>query len=263
MSHHEPEISVVLPVHGSRAALAELWQRVHHTLERLSSSWEVIFVEDACPEGSVESLEALAETDSRVVILALARNVGQHEAVRIGLLEARGSSVFVMDADLQDPPEAIEPMLAQLRAGAPAVFAGRLGAYESRFRLTTAAIFKALVTWVARVPHDTGMYVGMSRRTVEKVLRLERRGFYLVAAIGICGVRATSVPVQRALDPTARSGYSGLRRLTLGARLLAWTCACRLGLGLRSEPDPPAAPFRRIQGQAPEGDRRFPMPAAT
>lgn len=253
LSHDHVEISVVLPVYGSRAALAELWRRLHRTLERVSSSWEVIFVEDACPEGSVQSLEALSATDSRITVLALAHNVGQHEAVRIGLLEAGGAFVFVMDADLQDPPEAIEPMLALLRDGAEAVFAGRLGAYESRARLATATVFKTLVTWVAGVPADAGMYVAMNRRTVDKILRSGRRGFYLVAAIGIHGVHAASVPVRRAPDVTARSGYSGLRRLTLGARLLAWTCARRLGVGLRSGPAPAATPFRRITSRATVG----------
>lgn len=239
----------MLPVYGSREVLWELHRRVSAALESHGASWEMILVEDACPEGSVETLEQIAREDDRVVVLALERNVGQHEAVRIGLLHARGVAVVVMDADLQDPPEAIPALLCRLEEGVSAVFAGRRGVYESRERSFTSALFKRILALVCGVPRDAGMHVAVDRRMLEAALANGRRGFYLVAAIGLSGLPMDTVPVVRQTDPTGSSGYSRLRRLRMALRLLGWACVRRLGIGRASaSPEPPEVRYRRIGG---------------
>src|SRR5215211_7438544 len=80
-----PEVSVVVPVYRSVETLRELHRRLCRTLEAQMLSFEVLFVDDACPVGSFTVLDELARRDSRVAVLALERNVGQHRAVLAGL----------------------------------------------------------------------------------------------------------------------------------------------------------------------------------
>ena len=102
---------------------------------------EIIFVDDASPDDSALVLITLARTDPTVVVLSLPRNAGQHRAVLRGLALARGD-VVVMDADLQDAPEAIPSLLDKMDEGFAAVFAGRRGNFTPWPRHLTSRAFK-------------------------------------------------------------------------------------------------------------------------
>src|SRR3954447_2565389 len=106
-----PELSVVIPVYGCAGCLVTLHDRLHASLDEAVADWEVVYVDDASPDGSWETLEELALTDDRVRALRLSRNFGQHAAITAGLAESRGRWTAVMDCDLQDPPEALPKML--------------------------------------------------------------------------------------------------------------------------------------------------------
>lgn len=236
----DPYISVVVPVYRNRKTLRDLYRRLCRVLDSQMRPYELLFVDDACPEASLEVLEALAGSDPRVGVLALARNVGQQRAVLAGLRYARGRCAVVMDADLQDPPEAIPALLAGLQQGAAAVFGGRRGRYESVPRLLTSRLFKGLLHLLCGVPTDAGLFVAMNRRVIEGVLDLGGAHPHLVAMIGCIGLPLASTPVRRAPRPSGRSAYTSWARFKTAYRALAWVIAHRCGLGRqRAGGDPP------------------------
>ena len=106
-----PELSVVIPVYGCAGCLDALHQRLHAALDGAVPDWEVVYVDDASPDGSWEKLEELALTDPSVRALRLSRNFGQHAAITAGLAESRGRWTAVMDCDLEDRPEELPGML--------------------------------------------------------------------------------------------------------------------------------------------------------
>ncbi len=110
----EPQISIVVPVYKNADTLYELHRRLVAAVGQVSDGYEILFVDDACPCGSLAVLRSLAQEDPRVGVLALASNMGQNQAVLTGLAYARGRVAVVLDADLQDPPEAIPTLLSNL-----------------------------------------------------------------------------------------------------------------------------------------------------
>ena len=163
-------------------------------------------------------------------MLALARNRGQQRAILAGLAHARGEWVVVMDADLQDPPEAIPDLLRAASTGARAVFAGRRGSYESAGRLATSRMFKRLLHWMCGVPADAGVFVILHRSLVQRILALGGPCPFLVAMIGSTGLPAVSVPVARDPRPVGVSAYSGWDRLRSAMAALAWLALWRMRL---------------------------------
>ena len=130
------ELSVVVPVYGNAAELPELHRRVSDATAGYRT--ELVLVDDASTDDSLAVIERLAGGDERVTAVGLERNVGEHEAVMEGLRRASGAWTVVMDADLQDPPEAIPELLGAARErGIDVVFAGRRGRYESLPRLAS------------------------------------------------------------------------------------------------------------------------------
>jgi glycosyltransferase involved in cell wall biosynthesis len=146
------DLSVVLPVYRTREALPELHRRLRASTDGLGRV-ELVFVNDACPDGSVEALRAICERDPLARMVNLPERQGQHEALCAGLIVANGNIVIIMDAT-QDPPEAI-------RHGGVAATRLRRGVrvqarpHQSSGRLWSSWIFKRAVTRFP-VPADVG-----------------------------------------------------------------------------------------------------------
>jgi len=222
-----PEVSVVVPVYRNADTLSALYQRVRQALETQGLTYEVVFVDDACPAGSLAVLQGLAGNDPHVAVLALASNMGQHRAVLAGLGHAHGERVVVLDADLQDPPEAIPELLSKLQEGFGAVFAGRRGHYESDVRLLTSRLFKWLLYKASGVPADAGLFVAMNRAMVERLLAYDTPRPFLVAQMGFTGLPLASIPVVRAQRSGGGSAYTFWARLMIGVRALFWSISYR------------------------------------
>ena len=79
------KISVVVPIYGCRAAIPELYSRLVKTLESITSDYEIILVNDSCPQNSWEVIEEICSKDNNVIGVELARNFGQMKAILAGL----------------------------------------------------------------------------------------------------------------------------------------------------------------------------------
>ncbi|MEO8369345.1 MAG: glycosyltransferase family 2 protein [Candidatus Solibacter sp.] len=216
-------VSVVLPVYRNAESLAELHTRL--SLALAAEDFELIFVDDACPAGSAAILNRLELQDPRVRVITHARNQGQRLALWHGLQAARGQIAITMDADLQDPPEAIPQLLAALRAtGTGAVYAARRGAYQGRSRMATSRAYRAVLQALTGIPGDAGAYLAITRKALDAILPIETPSPYLQALLASTRLPFHGVPVQRAIRPAGQSAYSEWARLRLAMRSLfdAW-----------------------------------------
>jgi glycosyltransferase involved in cell wall biosynthesis len=219
-------VAVVTPVYGNQATLVELARRVAAALGR--QPWVLRIVIDASPDASEEVARALAAADDRVRVTSLAVNQGQHRALLRGLEDESDASKWVcLDADLQDPPEALPLLLDRLDAGdVGAVFAGRAGAYEGRARLATGRLHRAALRRITGLPSDAGAFVALRRDARDAVVRL--RGPSIVAAVGVARVPTASVQVPRHRRAVGRSAWTASARARQSARTLAWAAGHRL-----------------------------------
>jgi glycosyltransferase involved in cell wall biosynthesis len=219
------ELSIIVPVYGNASTLGELHRRVRSAAG--GRDLQLIRVDDASLDDSRRAISELAARDPAVEPLFLERNVGQHAAVLEGMRHVRGLWTVVMDADLQDPPEAIPALLARAGQGDDVVFAGRRGAYEGPGKLASSRLFKRVLGALMGVPRDAGMFFIASRDAVESLLRLDGPPPFVVAMVGAAGLRASSVPVERSRNPEGLSSYTPSLRLRSALRGLRWAIARR------------------------------------
>lgn len=113
-----PELSVVIPVFNEEAVLPLLFERLYPALDALKISYELVFVNDGSRDRSAALLAdawRMRPDVTRVVLFHA--NFGQHAAIMAGFAHVRGSRIVTLDADLQNPPEEIAPLLAKMREG--------------------------------------------------------------------------------------------------------------------------------------------------
>ena len=211
-------VAVVVPVYRNAATLEALVARLGAALA--GRDWRLRLVVDACPSGSTEA--ALALAGPRVAVTGLVENVGQHAALRQGLADEPDADVWVcMDADLQDPPEAVPLLLDRLAAGdVEAVFAGRRGAYESWSRRVTGGLHRRVAARLTGLPPDAGAFLALGPGVRAAVLAADAPS--VVLAVGTARRPVTSVPVVRDLRPEGRSAWTARARLRQSARSLWW-----------------------------------------
>lgn len=112
-----PEISVIIPLLNEEESLGELCQQIHQALVG-KTSFEVIFVDDGSTDRSWEEISKLRVTYGDLIKgIRFRRNYGKSQALQKGFEAARGSYVVTMDADLQDDPNEILPMVEMLKEG--------------------------------------------------------------------------------------------------------------------------------------------------
>jgi len=216
------DVSVVVPVYRNAETLGELHRRIVSTLGAGSLTFELIFVNDGCPEGSAGVIEEIMRGDERVRVVMNASNTGQHRALLSGIRHSTGRWTVLMDADLQDPPEAIPLLIREGERGYPAVFSERRGRYESTFRLTCAKIYRRLLHTMTGLPPGAGAFVAIRREVVERLLLLDGPEPFIVPMIWCTGAAASSVPVERAFRESGGSGWSEWRRLRAAWNAFSW-----------------------------------------
>ena len=115
-------LSAVVPVYRSAATLPRLYQRLAGVLAQRGPAFEIILVEDCGGDDSWRVIEELSRLDPRVKGIRLSRNYGQHNALLCGIRAARHELVVTIDDDLQNPPEEIPRLLAELDRGFDVVY---------------------------------------------------------------------------------------------------------------------------------------------
>ena len=204
-------LSVVVPCYNEEAVIAETLQRLFafsrdvHQLEI-----EFIFVDDGSSDATRRILKQHALHDPRIRVIGFARNFGHQIAVTAGIDAARGDAVVLIDADLQDPPEAIHGMIEKWRAGYDVVYGTRTDRPgESAFKLVTARAFYRLLNRLSDVPIplDTGDFRLMSRPVVETLKAMPERDRFVRGMVSWAGFKQIALPYQRAKRFAGDSKY--------------------------------------------------------
>ena len=107
-------VSVVVPVFNSEETLVALTDRLEPVLRSIGRPFELILVDDGSRDRSWQVVTELAKSREFVRGVALTRNYGQHNALLCGIRRARFDVCVTLDDDLQNPPEEIPALIAQL-----------------------------------------------------------------------------------------------------------------------------------------------------
>jgi len=218
----QPAVSIVIPVFNESASIPRLHTRLHQVLQQLGRSFEVVYVDDGSTDRSLEELLVIQGWDPAVKVVTLARNAGQHAAVLAGFAHARGAVVVTLDADLQNPPEEIPRLLAEIDAGHDAVGTRREGRNDPFLRRAISAVVSRLASLAVGVPMtDCGSMLRAYRRpVVDEILRLAERALFIPALGAWLARRPTEISIRHEARVAGRSRYSPLRFMRLGFDLM-------------------------------------------
>jgi glycosyltransferase involved in cell wall biosynthesis len=210
-----PDLSLVIPVYNEEQNLPLLFDAVQKALAPLTQTWEVIFINDGSRDGSARALESLFKQDPlHVRVIEFRRNFGQTAAIAAGIDHARGTTVVLLDADLQNDPADIPMMLAKLDEGYDLVSGWRRNRKDNAVtRNFPSRVANGLISAVTGVHlHDYGCTLKAYRSDALEGFKLygEMHRFIPVFAHS-GGARITEVEVTHHARKFGKANY-GLER---------------------------------------------------
>lgn len=216
------KISVVIPIYGCRAAIKELYTRLVESVSQITDDFEIIMVNDNCPQNSWEVIEEVCKSDNRVKGIELARNFGQMKAILAGLDYADGDWIVVMDCDLQDRPEEIISLYNKAQEGYDVVVARRAVRKDSKVKVFLANQFYKFYRWAVNKDYDGALCnFSIVRRDVIKYycqMREQHRSY--VMYLQWLGFKHAILDVDHNERFEGKSSYSLKRRINMAFDIL-------------------------------------------
>lgn len=108
------EISVILPCFNEAESVPELTAELNTVLDRLGAASEILFVNDASTDDTLDVLRDLQQRYPRVKIINHQQRLGQSAGHASGFRLARGIHIVTMDADGQNDPSDMPHLLTAL-----------------------------------------------------------------------------------------------------------------------------------------------------
>ena len=216
------DISVVIPVYGCRTALGELYQRLAVSLGEITDLWEIVLVDDNCPQKSWEDIESICKKDKRVIGIKLSRNFGQIRAITAGLDHSSGDWIVMMDCDLQDRPENIKLLYDKALQGYDVVFGRRINRKDSYLKMLISKFFYKIYDYFTDGKFDSTIcnFSIAKRKVIDAYcsMREQNRGYTLF--IKWLGFNETSIDLQSDPRYEGKSSYSLRKKLSFAFELI-------------------------------------------
>lgn len=224
MSHSVgmPRISVVIPAYRSAKSLPELVSRLETVLTSCCADFEIVIVDDASPDDTWQVLLALKKDRSKLKIIRLLRNSGQHNAILCGFSVAKGDIVVTMDDDLQNPPEEVPKLIQAIEEG----YDLAIGAYDSKKhsagRNLGGKFIDEIQRHIFRLPRDFQLtsFRAIRKIVVDNVVNMGGVFPYVTSMLFSHTSSYVNVPVRHEPRRYGRSNYNLKRSLLLALNLI-------------------------------------------
>lgn len=210
-------LSVVVPLFNEAESLPALYAALDAVLTPLTTSSELIFIDDGSCDGSFDVLKSLRSKDERVKIVQLRGNQGKAAALTVGFREAQGEIIVTLDADLQDDPEEIPRLVSALEEGYDLVSGWKVRRQDPWTRRILSAIFNWFTARLTGVPiHDFNCGFKAYRRAVVQEIKLYGELHRFIPALASWrGFRVTEIEVRHHPRRYGHSKY-GMERIPRG-----------------------------------------------
>lgn len=210
-------LSIVTTLYRSAEYIEDFYRRISDEAQKITTDYEIIFVNDGSPDDSLERSIILYENDARVKIIDLSRNFGHHKAIMTGLAHANGDYVFLIDSDLEEEPELLgefwqglynDPLIDMVYG----VQARRRGGWFERW---SGNLFYNTMNLLSNVELTKNFLTVrlMTSRYVNSLIQFGEREMTLINIIAMNGYREKAIVVKKhSHSPTT---YSLIQKLSI------------------------------------------------
>lgn len=212
-------VTILVPIYNEEEVLPALLERLYPVLELSFLDVDVMIVDDGSTDGTAYLLEKELLGKSGFSSISLSRNFGHPAAITAGLREIgnRSDAVFIIDGDLQDPPELLQQFVNKMEEGYDVVYGIRKKRKEGLLKMLAYKTYYRLLKKFSniRTPLDAGDFSLISSKVVTLLNQMPEESRYLRGMRSWVGFNQTGIPYNRAGRAEGNSKYSWLKLFKL------------------------------------------------
>jgi len=196
----KPIYSVIIPAYNEEETITETYHRVTTVMQNMGEPYELLFVNDGSRDKTAYMIADFCAKDTSVKLINFSRNFGHMPAISAGMVESRGDAIYIIDADLQDPPEVFPEMAEKWREGYHVVYGKRrTRAGETWFKKWSSKMFYRTINSMANIelPLDTGEFRLIDRKVCDAVNKLPEKRRYIRGLVSWVGFKQIAVEYDR------------------------------------------------------------------
>lgn len=214
------KISFVIPCYGSENTIEFVINEIIENVEkRKEFDYEIITVNDASPDKVIDVLKKIADKNSRVKVLDLAKNFGKHSAVMAGFSVVSGDYIVCLDDDGQCPMDRLwdllDPILEDKTDYTMADYAKKK---QSGFKNFGSAINSFMSRVLINKPKNLNFtnFKAMKRYIVDEMLRYDNPYPYIEGLTLRTTRNIVTVPMEE------RERYAGVGNFNFRKSMSLW-----------------------------------------
>ena len=216
--------SIVIPIYNSESTLNILCNQIIHVFEDISPDYEIILIDDCSRDNSWKILKELHAKNSKIKIIHLQKNFGQHNAVLCGLNHAIGDYIITMDDDLQHPPDEIPKLVSKIQKGFSVVYGKYNIKYHSRLENFFSNRFQIFIHYILDIPNTIfiSSFAIFSSDVVKNMTQIKSSYIFLPALVrnSVPANKIANIEVNHNSRKMGKSNYDIRKYLSLSLNLL-------------------------------------------
>ncbi len=194
-------LSFVIPCYRSEETIAQVYQEIRDVMsERPEYDYEIIAVNDCSPDNVLSVLKELAEKDSRLKIVDLAKNFGKHSAMMAGYSFVKGEYVVNLDDDCQCPVSELWKLMdAMLDGNYDCATATYEEKKESSWKKLGSRVNLGMVNMLIEPPKGIAIenFFVVKRYVCDEILQYQNPYPYIMGLLMRATHRIVMVPMQQ------------------------------------------------------------------
>lgn len=210
-------ISVVTTLYYSESYIEEFTERIINSIQKITVDYELVIVNDGSPDKSLEKAVKLHKSNSNIKVIDLSRNFGHHKAMMTGLSQSDGDYVFLVDCDLEEPPELLNEFWEKINEDeyndvVYGVQNKRKGGFVERL---SGAIFYSLYNRLTSVSIPRNIVTArlMKRVYVDALMQYKEQEIFLAGIWYSAGF--SQIPIEIKKGQNSPTTYNLSRKLSL------------------------------------------------
>ena len=206
-----PQINIIVPLYNESQVFALLVDRLQKLMNSFPLNIEILLVDDGSKDNTPILMRSICKEDARFTAIFLSRNFGHQIALTAGLSKVNASeAVFIIDGDLQDPPELLMDMYSKMQMGFDVVYAVRKKRKEGFFKRMAYKYFYQLLQRISNVniPLDSGDFSLISKRVVDHLNDMPEESRFIRGMRSWIGFNQTGIEYERDAREYGQSKYS-------------------------------------------------------
>ena len=205
-------VTILVPVYNEAEVLSALIGRLDKLIASFEIEINVLLVDDGSVDQTPIIIEDALAGKRNYSALFLSRNFGHAGAITAGISEIGESAdaVFIIDADLQDPPELLTNFLQKMGEGYDVIYGVRKKRKESFGKRASYRLYYRLLKRFSNVkmPLDAGDFSLISKRVVAQLKRMPEESRYLRGMRSWVGFKQVGVEYERSERHLGKPKYS-------------------------------------------------------